>query len=89
MADVERIKREIAEIAGRPHAVRFAEIDRIVSQLATLGYEVDKRRISDGWLFSVDGYRFSVVTHNRGRSQIKAVYVKAFLVAMMELALYE
>jgi predicted RNA binding protein YcfA (HicA-like mRNA interferase family) len=89
MADIERLKTEIQELAGRIKSVRFAEIERIVNQLERLGFSVARRRTSDGWFFKVSGARFSVVVHNRGQSQLKSCYVREFLIAMMELDLYE
>jgi hypothetical protein len=89
MADIERVKGAIGELAGRPKSVRFGEIERIANQLESLGYRVDKRRLSDGWIFSIDGKKFSVVTHNRGQSQLKPYYVRSFLEVMMELGLYD
>ena len=89
MADIERLKTDIQGMAGRIKSVRFSEIERIVNQLERLGYSVVRRRTSDGWFFNIAGARFTVVIHNRGQSQLKSCYVKEFLVAMMELDLYE
>jgi hypothetical protein len=89
MADLERLKKEIADIARRPKAVRFAEIDRIVNQLGILGFDTAVRRGKETVLFRVEGERFGVCDHNPGRQHVKRVYVKEFLGAMANLGLYE
>ena len=89
MADLDRIKRDIAEIAGRPNAVAFAEITRIADQLQSLGYSVSYRKGTHAWIFRISGEAFTVSDHNRGRRQIKSVYVSKFVGAMINLGLYE
>ncbi len=91
MADIERVRQDIKDIANRPKAVRFEEIERIVNQLEALGHSVKSRTTKGGhsWIFRVDDQLFSISTHNPGSSQIKVAYVKAFLEAMINLGLYE
>ena len=89
MADVDRIKKAISEIANRPKSVRFAEIERIVNQLKLAGKGVRHRRTKESHLFNVDGAKFGVCSHNPGSSHIRSVYVADFLRAMAELGLYE
>jgi hypothetical protein len=89
MADLERVKAEIAELAGRPKTVRFSEIERIVGQLAKLGYKAGGRPVRHGKLFWVGDKTFQVTSHNRGSSHIKSCYVEGFLDAMLGLGLLE
>jgi hypothetical protein len=89
MATEERIRRDIEAIAGRPKAVAFEEIQRIVNQLALVGYSTSHRKTNESHLFRVEDQRFGVSDHNPGSAHVKACYVKAFLVAMINLGLYE
>lgn len=89
MADAEHIKHDIADIAGRPKAVTFAEIERIVKQLKGLGYSEKHYKGNETWVFYVGGEKFTVCDHHRGSQHIKSFYVKKFLGAMMNLGLYE
>ncbi len=88
MPDIEHIKLDIAGIAGRPKAVSFAEIERIVGQLRDIGWSVRYRKGKETWIFYVEGEKFTVCEHNRGSAQLKPVYVKNFLRAMINLGLY-
>ncbi len=89
MADIERIKRDIAEIAQRPRAVRFEEITRIVRQLKRIGWSTREHKGKETWIFYVGGEKFTVCEHNPGRQHIKMAYVHNFLRAMINLELYE
>ncbi len=87
--DLEHIKRAIAAIAVRPKAVGFDEIVRVVRQLAELGWSAKWRKGNETWIFYVAGEKFTVCEHNRGSANLKPVYVKNFLKAMINLELYE
>lgn len=89
MADVERIKERIGEIAGRRKNVTLADIEWVANQLEINGYRVSCRKNSHQRLYTVDGLRFGVCDHKHGGKQIKACYVDDFMSAMTELGLYE
>ena len=89
MADVERVKREIREIAGRSKNVKIGEIQRIVRQLGELGFLTDSRDTAHGVMFQVGAEIFHVCTHNRGSSQLKQVTVQEFLDRMANLGLLD
>jgi hypothetical protein len=89
MADAGRLRREIREIASRPRAVKFGEIERVVNQLKLLGHETNKRPTKEGWIFRVDDVIFAVADHHPGSSQLRPRYVRVFLEAMAELGFYE
>ena len=90
MADLDDIKQAIQEIAQRPKNVTFEEIKRVVEQLGQLpGFTVRSRKTKHMVLFSINDRRFGVSPHNRGRKQVKPYAVKNFLVAMIELELFE
>jgi len=88
MADIEHIKKDIAAIAGRPKNITFEEIEKVVKQLRGQGYSVRYYKGNETWVFYVGGEKFTVCDHNRG-PQLKPVYVKKFLGAMINLGLYE
>ena len=90
MATRERISRALAEIAGRPNAVRFDDLLRIVSQIKTLGrVRVVERKTRHGYQFTIGSKIIRVSSHNPGDSHVKKAYVEDFLDAMVELGLYE
>jgi len=91
MADIEKVKGTIAEIAQRRKNVTADEIEWVLNQLNQLGgFKVrPPRKTKHGTLFLVGSSRFSVCTHHKGSKQIKACYVDAFVDAMIELGLYE
>lgn len=89
MASLENVKQDIADIAGRDRNVRFSEIERIVNQLGVLGHSVRIKRTRETVFVMIDGERFTVCEHHRGSSQLKPVYVRAFLKAAINLGLYE
>src|SRR5262245_50202948 len=87
--DLEKIKKEIADIASRPNGVEFSEIDRIVRHLGTIGYRVSSRAGTHLHLFVVGSERFTVCKHNPKRKELKSVYVRNFLTTMTALELYD
>lgn len=89
MANLERIKAVIADIAQRPRNKTASEIKWVVDQLGAQGYSVRERKTPDGVLYGVESTRFGVCTHNPGSKQVKRCYVDDFLDAMVELGLYE
>jgi hypothetical protein len=84
----ERLRGDIADIATRQRQVRFEEIQSIVNRLGEF-MEVGSRSIRHGTLFTVGTERFSIVSHNRGDSHLKKVYVKSFLEAMARVEWFE
>jgi hypothetical protein len=90
MASLDRIKADIADLAQRPNAVRFEEIERIIDQLQRIGYEVSARQATHGKLFRVGKNQpFMAARPNSGDSHIRSVYVRVFLEAMITLGLFE
>ncbi len=88
MADIQRIRAVIAEIAKRRHNVQLAEIQwvvRVVTQLKQNGYEVSSRTNAHQHLFRVNGRRFGVCHHNPGSKPIKACCANEFLDRMADL----
>ena len=89
MADIDKIREKIAEIADRPKNVTFSEIEWVVNRLSEHGYAVEMRDARHGKLIQVDSQTFMVNYHNPGNKQIKAYSVMDFIGAMIELGLYE
>jgi hypothetical protein len=89
MADLDKLKAEIAALATRRKSVRFAEVKRIVSQLGKLGYEAGSREVRHGELFWVGDRTFQITSHNKGSSHIKSYAVDVFLDAMIDLGLFD
>jgi len=89
VADLERIKRDIAEIAEHPKSVTLSKITRIADQLKMIGWEVSYRKTNETWVFYIQGEAFNICDHHRGSSQLKQVYVRKFLGAMINLRLHE
>jgi hypothetical protein len=90
MANLERLKRDIADIAQRRKHVTALEIQRVMSQLEACNYTVSERPCTHGRLYTVKGVLpFVVCEHNRGSQFVKSCYVKAFLGAMAQLDLFE
>ena len=88
MADPDRIKDDIREIAASPKNVRLSDIERIVTQLGAAGFSTSARPVRHGHLYTVEGESFAVCAHRPGSSQVKVCYVKAFLGAMETLGLF-
>jgi hypothetical protein len=61
----------------------------VIQRLSVLGFKTRITENEHQMLFTVDGKKFSVCTHHRGGSQLKACYVKDFLATMMDLGLYD
>lgn len=90
MADINKIKNRIRDIALRPHNVDLSEVEWVVKQLGAVDdYKTSARKNVHQVLFRVNGERFGVCSHNPGSSKIKACYVRAFLDAMEKVGLYE
>ena len=88
MAQIDKIKRAIAEISNKRKNVTLSDIEWVINQLKT--YHVVKSRSNEhAVLFNIDGHRFSVCTHNPGQKQVKPAYVDEFLSVMAELEWYE
>jgi hypothetical protein len=89
MATRERIGRALADIAGRPRAVRFEEIAQIVNQIRTLGgIPIVERPTTHGYQYTIGSKIIRVCKHNPGDSHVKKAYVEDFLDAMVELGFY-
>ena len=88
MATEEKIRRAIKELAERKQNVTLSQIEWVMGQLAHHGKvtQVDNEHQR---LYSFEGRRFGIGTHHPGQKQIKAIYLKNFLQAMMETGWYE
>ncbi|MHB1796452.1 MAG: hypothetical protein ACYCPO_15965 [Acidobacteriaceae bacterium] len=89
MASEEKIRERIREIAGRKNNVDAAEIDWVMNQLKQFGnvsVETENVHIKM-WRF--DDEIFSICPHTKGGRQLKPVYVKNFLNAMMKTGWYD
>ena len=89
MAELNKVKRHIGELAGRRENVTLAEIEWVVDRLKELGYRTRVREATHGRLFGVGSTRFMVNCHNPGSKQVKRYSVDDFVSAMIELGLYE
>ena len=89
MADAEKIKGSIAEIAQRRNNVTLQEIEWVVRQLRRYYGNVASRDARHGKLFRVGSQRFMVNAHHPGSKQVKPYSVDDFLEAMTELGWYE
>lgn len=89
MASIDKIRTEIAQIAGRRKNTTAAEIDWVVTQLGDHGHTVKSRKTTHGVLYTVGEARFSVCVHKAGSKQVKRCYVDNFLAAMIEIGMYE
>jgi hypothetical protein len=89
MTELDRLKHDIAEIAGRVRNVTSADIKRVISQLEKIGYEVRSRKTTHSILYVVGGAKFAICEHHKGSRQLKPVYVRAFLDAMVKLELLD
>ena len=89
MANLEKVRERIKEIAGRRRNVKFSEIEWVVNQLGLNGFDTHSRNNGHQTIFSVGSRRFGVCSHNPGSGQIKPCYVDEFLNAMVELEIYE
>lgn len=89
MAELARLKTEIAGLAGHRKTVRMADIERIVGQLAKLGYETKSKTVRHGTLFKVADQTFQVSAHSKSGSYVLKAYVDNFLEAMLSLGLLD
>jgi hypothetical protein len=89
MAELKKIKERIRELAGRPKNVRLSEIEWVVKNLGLNGFQVRATANVHQAMFTVDGMKFGVCTHQGGSSQLRPGYVKQFLSTMIELGLYD
>ncbi len=85
----DRIRRAIAKIAAGPRSVLFSEIEWVMNHLESdLGHSVKRTGQNQHYTYSIKGLQpFQVCDHNKGRKELKAVYVRGFLARMMELGL--
>jgi hypothetical protein len=86
---LDKVKEAIRGLAHRTANVEIEELIGIVESLGPLGYSVRVRKANHGALLAIDDQRVNVCFHNRGSKQLKPVYVRQFLRAMIELGLYE
>lgn len=89
MASEEKIRARIREIAGRKNNVDEADIDWVMNQLKQFGkvsVETENVHIKM-WRF--DDEIFSICPHTKGGRQLKSIYVKNFLNAMMNAGWYD
>jgi hypothetical protein len=89
MAELNRVKERIRDLAGRRKNVRLAEIEWVVKQLGLCGYGVSSRTNGHQTLFRIGQTRFGVCHHNPGETQVKRCYVDHFLNVMIDLGLYD
>lgn len=93
MATRDRISSAIAAIAASPKNVRFEDVDRVMSQIKTLGVRVIPRHTTHAYQYTVGPVgRATIIrlcTNRRGDSHIKKPYIDAFVMAMIELGFYE
>jgi len=90
MADLERVRAKIREIAGGNRKnVSIDDIRWVVVRLGINGYEVNERKTIHQMLFRVGHVRFGVCVHNPGNRHVKRCYVDEFVRAMIDWDLYE
>lgn len=93
MADIERVKADIAAIADSPRNATLSDIERIVNQLKALGYAVNIRNARHGRLFAISDKsksltaRFMVNYHNPGNKQAMIYSIRDFVIGMSDLEL--
>lgn len=89
MAELQKIKERIRELAERKENVTLSEIEWVVNRLGEHGYRISSRPATHGKLFGVGATRFMVNCHDRGNKQVKRYSVQSFADAMIDLELYE
>ena len=88
MASADKIRERIREIGSHPKNVSVSDIEWVMGQLANFtGVRLTTNVHAHIW--TVDGETFSVCTHHKGSKQLKPVYVKNFLNAMIKTGWYE
>jgi hypothetical protein len=88
MASADKIRARIREIANRQKNVTLSEIEWVMSHLGQFA-KVTLLKNVHAHLWTIDGETFTVCIHNRGSKQLKPVYVKSFLNAMVNTGWYE
>ena len=88
MADGERIRRKIAEIAERRNNVTLEEVAWVVQQLGQY-YPVGVRAARHGKLFRIGSRRFMANAHNPGGKNLKRYSVDDFIDAVTALGWYK
>lgn len=88
MATADKIKARIIEIAARSKNVPLSDIEWVMNQLKQFG-EVEISGNSHLIMWRYETAIFSICTHHKGTKQIKPIYVKSFLYAMIETGWYE
>lgn len=89
MANIEHIRKRIAEISSSVKNVELSDIQWIVEHLGKNGYATSCKSNEHQYLFCVNGKRFGVCHHNPGNKQIKSCYVREFLGVMEDLGLHD
>jgi len=82
MASTAKIQEKIAQIVGRPHNVRFEEIEWVMNQLGA-----SQRPSKHGCMFKVSGHRLMINEHNNGKDTVPKYSVDDFRNLMVELDL--
>jgi hypothetical protein len=88
MATADKIRERIREIVSRPKNVTLSDIEWVMGQLEGFA-RVRLTTNVHAHIWTIDGETFSVCTHRKGSKQVKAVYVKSFLIAMVKTGWYE
>ena len=85
MASHDHLKADIADIARRPNAVEFEEVDRILRQLGAS----EPRKTKHGYLYRVPGCtrKLMINHHADGRKTIPRYCVRDICQCMSELEL--
>ncbi|MGA3023139.1 MAG: hypothetical protein ABSF98_00065 [Bryobacteraceae bacterium] len=90
MAELEKVRNRIREIAGRTRNVALSEIKEVLRELSQHGFTVYSWPAGGhAEIFQVDDETFSICTHHRGSKQLKACYVREFIRVMIKLGMYE
>ena len=87
MPSREKLREQIAEIAGRPKNTECREVLRILKHLGAS----EPKRVRHGLLVSVPGCSTTLQLndHNNGKDHLPSYCVKQFLLLMSELDLHE
>lgn len=64
MANINKIKARIQEMARRPNNVELSEVEWVVKQLGAHDYRTSVRKNVHQVLFNVNGRRFGACSHN-------------------------
>ena len=88
MASAEKIRARIKELGTRPKNVTLSDIEWVMTQLDQFA-QVTLLKNVHAYMWTVDGEPFSVCTHHKGSKQLKPVYIKNFLNAMITTGWYE